>query len=96
MKRQELFLDYVEKYLDYKEIIKEILMIDGKVFIIKNQKILYDYIKYSDLISELKLCMYMFGFDELYCCEDISDKKELPSCSATFSGGTSFNYEYTG
>ena len=63
MKRSQLFLEYVEKNLDYKNYLKEILMIDDKVFIIKNDNTLYDYIKYSDMISELKLYMNMFGFE---------------------------------
>ena len=52
MKRNQLFLEYVEKNLDYKNYLKEILMIDDKVFIIINDNRLYDYIKYSDMISE--------------------------------------------
>jgi|LauGreDrversion4_2_1035121.scaffolds.fasta_scaffold11617_7 hypothetical protein len=94
MKRNQLFLEYVEKNLDYKNYLKEILMIDDKVFIIKNDNTLYDYIKYSDMISELKLYMNMFGFEEIYSCNDISDKKQLPDCTISYSGGTSYNYEY--
>ena len=46
------------------------------------------------MISELKLYMNMFGFEEIYSCNDISDKKQLPDCTISYSGGTSYNYEY--
>ena len=95
MKRDDLFREYVEKHIDYKKIVNELIIVDYKVFIIKNEDLIYNYTRFSDFISEIKISMVLFGLKEVYLCEDISDKplkdKEWTYTSGSTFGGR-FNY----
>lgn len=76
MKREEFLKEYVQTHIDYPKIVKEILVINDKVFVIKNEDLIYNYTKFSSFISELRMAMCLFGYVELYLCENFSSPRQ--------------------
>lgn len=93
MDREKLFLEHIEKYLDYKSQVNEIFVVNDRVFVIKNEDHIYNYTKLHKIIDEIKTIMLMFGYSEIYKCEYIGENRsKLPSC-VFYSSGSTYSYD---
>lgn len=94
--KEDLFVEYVKKNFDYKEITKDIISCNEKVFVIKNLERKYNtefYSEWYDFMSKIKSYATMFDVTEIYEC--IHHEEPRQRSYYTFSGGTSFNYIIT-